>query len=286
MNNRKRHVADIALSLFIEQGVQQTSIQEIIEQANISKGTFYNYFASKNECIAEILELLRYEASQTRLAIEVGKDSADRDVFIDQVLALIQKNEERHLHVLFEGLLHSNEQELKKLVLQHRLHEIRWLQQRLVDIYGFNVEQVSYEAAILLHGMIQHMLFMARITHSAYSLRQLIASIFSYMELILPNMIVTFVDLASVEMLEGRVSQRNVSKEEVIKAAHALVAQVVTNEQRELIVAFIEELERVEPRLSVLRAILPAIPQSFVQSPLEAQVQQFVNTAWFYVKVK
>src|SRR5690606_18350813 len=121
MNNRKRKVADIALKLFVEKGIQQTSIQEIIEKANISKGTFYNYFSSKNDCIADILEFLRYDATQQRAAMQVGKDPKDREVFIEQITILIKLNEEKNLHALFEALLHSNEKELKKLVLQHRI---------------------------------------------------------------------------------------------------------------------------------------------------------------------
>lgn len=85
MNNKKKKVADAALKLFQEKGIQQTSVQDIIDSANISKGTFYNYFATKNDCIAEILEDLRYEASQRRIALQVGKDTKDRDVFIDQI---------------------------------------------------------------------------------------------------------------------------------------------------------------------------------------------------------
>lgn len=286
MNNRKRHVADVALTLFIEQGVQQTSIQEIIEQANISKGTFYNYFASKNECIAEILQALRYEASQKRLALEVGKDSSDKVVLIDQISVLLQMNEERNVHAFFEGLLHSNETELKKLVLQHRLYEIRWLQQRLIDVYGFVYEQRSYEASVLLHGMLQHMLFVLRITNSAYSLKGLITSLFSYIELIMPNMQALYINLAGMEILEGRMTRPNVSTDELLNMAREILAQHVTIEQRELIEAVVEELQRDTYRMAVLRALLPSIPQSFLQSSMEAQVQLFVNLAWYYVKAK
>lgn len=47
MNNRRRRVADVALKLFVENGFQQTSIQDIIEHANISKGTFIIIFRIK-----------------------------------------------------------------------------------------------------------------------------------------------------------------------------------------------------------------------------------------------
>ena len=40
MNNRKKIVAEHALALFIEKGIRQTSIQDILDRTGISKGTF------------------------------------------------------------------------------------------------------------------------------------------------------------------------------------------------------------------------------------------------------
>ncbi|MBS7344203.1 MAG: TetR/AcrR family transcriptional regulator [Caryophanon sp.] len=286
MNNRKRHVADVALTLFIERGVQQTSIQEIIERANISKGTFYNYFASKTDCIAEVLELLRYEARERRLALEVGNDAADRDLLVEQISVLLHINEERNLHVLFEGLLHSNEPELKKLVLQHRLIEMRWIQERLVEVYGFEYEAQTYEAAVLVHGMMQHMLFVLRITNSAYSLKELVSTVFSYLELLLPNMTQRFINTSNLGMLEQSVARPNVTKEALLQHVSELLREPMTFEQQELLQAVSEELSRDPIRVAVLRALLPAVPASFLQTALEERIQQFVNAAWYYMKTK
>ena len=46
MNDRKQHVVHMAHQLFINKGVQSTSVQDIFEYSGISKGTFYNYFSS------------------------------------------------------------------------------------------------------------------------------------------------------------------------------------------------------------------------------------------------
>ena len=54
MNNKKHQVLLTAQRLFIEKGFAATSVQDIINESKISKGTFYNYFSSKNECIIAI----------------------------------------------------------------------------------------------------------------------------------------------------------------------------------------------------------------------------------------
>ncbi|MDY0395878.1 TetR/AcrR family transcriptional regulator [Virgibacillus halophilus] len=66
MNEKKKRVIDVALELFIEKGFAQTSIQDIIQAAEISKGTFYNYFPSKNECLIAILAYVDREGDQKK----------------------------------------------------------------------------------------------------------------------------------------------------------------------------------------------------------------------------
>src|SRR5699024_12468289 len=55
MNDRKRQVLRTAPRLFIENGFSMTSVQHIIDEAQLSKGTFYNYFKSKSDCLLAIL---------------------------------------------------------------------------------------------------------------------------------------------------------------------------------------------------------------------------------------
>ncbi|MGA9287974.1 MAG: helix-turn-helix domain-containing protein, partial [Anaerobacillus sp.] len=58
MNDRKQHVIKMAHQLFIDRGFQATSIQDILDYSGISKGTFYNYFSSKNELLIALFKAL------------------------------------------------------------------------------------------------------------------------------------------------------------------------------------------------------------------------------------
>lgn len=51
---RKNEILEVAQNLFIEFGYKKTSVERIIKQLNIAKGTFYYYFKSK----ADLLEAL------------------------------------------------------------------------------------------------------------------------------------------------------------------------------------------------------------------------------------
>lgn len=288
MNNRKRKVADIALKLFVEKGIQQTSIQEIIEKANISKGTFYNYFSSKNDCISDILEFLRYDASQQRIALQIGKDAQDRDVFIEQITIIIRLNEERNLNALFEEIFYSNEKDLRKLVMQHRLIEMEWLENRLIEVMGENIREYAFEGTVLFYGMLQHMLFTLRITNSPYSLHRLIDTILSYIELILPQMIKkgsSLLNFSAIDLLRSKVDQKVVTASQLFELANHLQEQYKFNEeQQDLLDAILGELRRERIRKVVIDPLLKPFQELFKGTAIESQVENFIHMVWFYLR--
>jgi AcrR family transcriptional regulator len=54
--DRKRQIMDTATKLFNDQGYEKTSVNAIINEANIAKGTFYYYFKSKDELLLAIID--------------------------------------------------------------------------------------------------------------------------------------------------------------------------------------------------------------------------------------
>lgn len=51
----RRALLEVALGLFYEQGIYWTKIEDITERADIGKGTFYQYFDTKEHLLAELL---------------------------------------------------------------------------------------------------------------------------------------------------------------------------------------------------------------------------------------
>lgn len=52
---RKREILMVARKLFVTKGYEQTSVNDILKIVDIAKGTFYYYFASKEEVLAAII---------------------------------------------------------------------------------------------------------------------------------------------------------------------------------------------------------------------------------------
>ena len=56
--NRKQELIKVAYELFIKEGYDNVSVDEIIAKANIAKGTFYYYFKSKEEMLGQVAEYM------------------------------------------------------------------------------------------------------------------------------------------------------------------------------------------------------------------------------------
>ena len=52
---RRKEILVVARELFVKKGYEQTSVNDILKIVNIAKGTFYYYFASKEEVLEAII---------------------------------------------------------------------------------------------------------------------------------------------------------------------------------------------------------------------------------------
>ena len=55
---RKQELLEIAYQLFIQKGYEETSIDEIIAEAHIAKGTYYYHFPSKEATLEAVIDMM------------------------------------------------------------------------------------------------------------------------------------------------------------------------------------------------------------------------------------
>ena len=73
--NIRRELLDIGMDLFIERGIRNTTLADIIQKVGISKPYFYTFFASYGELIGAIIERQRM----------IGLQLADRVLADDEI---------------------------------------------------------------------------------------------------------------------------------------------------------------------------------------------------------
>ncbi len=57
---RKRTFVEVAIGLFFRNGVENTTMQQIAQAADVSYGLFYHYFRSKDDILTEAVEQLSF----------------------------------------------------------------------------------------------------------------------------------------------------------------------------------------------------------------------------------
>lgn len=93
----KQHLIDIAEELFVKQGYEKTSINDILKRARISKGGFYHHFVSKNEIFGVIIDQ------------HLAKMEAELELILaNKSLTALRKMERYIVMVAEMGRSHSN----------------------------------------------------------------------------------------------------------------------------------------------------------------------------------
>ena len=89
---RKQELLKIGYDMFLTRGYENTSVDEIIEKAQIAKGTYYYYFQSKEQMLEEVIDMMI--ESET----EMAKQVITMDISVPQkivgILASMKPSEE------------------------------------------------------------------------------------------------------------------------------------------------------------------------------------------------
>lgn len=77
--NRKQRRAEFeqaALELFLKQGIEGTTIDDIVERTGAAKGSFYRYYEDKRDIVSSLLEPMRTQLSEVFEKIESAISAA------------------------------------------------------------------------------------------------------------------------------------------------------------------------------------------------------------------
>jgi len=285
MNDRKRQVMLTAKKLFIEKGFTSTSVQDILEEAKISKGTFYNYFTSKNECLMAILEDAHNESVIRRREMLVGRDKKDKDILARQILVRMQVNRELNLLPIYEAVYYSNDEELRNFVKTYHINELKWFAPRLVDVYGKEAEPHAFDCSVISFGMIQQLLHFWKAGSSKeldneklvqFALRRLdslMADLIEQEDVLLEKHMIMPLGISSVEV-----------KDNILDKIIALKRKLEEDKSNlEYADFLLTELQTEKPRTSLLEAVGCSFREASNGTKHADRVNEVLFLLWKYI---
>ncbi|MCX6650963.1 MAG: TetR/AcrR family transcriptional regulator [Methanomassiliicoccales archaeon] len=188
LSSRQDEFLETALSLFKENGFENTSIDDIVGSMGVSKGLFYHYFESKEEMLRNIVlrTLDEVDSSVAKIMEKEGLSALDRYAALISVssgvserskdlVSLFRQERNQAIHLLMEerarvsmvpvlqriieqgneeGVFHAQHPFETSVAL---LASMNWLR----DIYMTSVRTDSTEARLkVMQGLIERLLCM------------------------------------------------------------------------------------------------------------------------------
>ncbi|MDD7793093.1 TetR/AcrR family transcriptional regulator [Clostridium sp. 'White wine YQ'] len=87
---KKKHIIDTAISVFAFNGYHRTTVKNVVDEANISVGTFYFYFKNKEELFATLYDEVIDEFYET-LCASLSNINNEVDVGFSKAIAFFLK---------------------------------------------------------------------------------------------------------------------------------------------------------------------------------------------------
>ncbi|MDO4277703.1 TetR/AcrR family transcriptional regulator [Lachnoclostridium edouardi] len=90
--NTKSRIVSAAWKLFYEQGYEDTTVDEIVEESGTSKGSFYHYFEGKDALLSSLSYLFDEKYQELMENMDQNMDSFDQLIYLNQELFTMIEN--------------------------------------------------------------------------------------------------------------------------------------------------------------------------------------------------
>lgn len=153
-NNTKKKIISASIKLIIRKGIKDTSLSDIAKSCNISKGTLYYYYSSKDKLISEIANI--HLDAITNAVLECILEVDKNDNMINSIIKKISKlgiQGKIHIYILCEAI-NSNENLKEQLKLKYD----HWRETLKIEIKKHytddNAEALSFLLISIVDGLL------------------------------------------------------------------------------------------------------------------------------------
>ncbi|WP_239616175.1 TetR/AcrR family transcriptional regulator [Cohnella mopanensis] len=156
MQDKKKQILDAAIHCFARKGYNATTIQEIVDELGMAKGSIYFYFKSKDDLLISIFE---YYSEMMLHRMEVLPEEAGlppREKLVLQWERQFQFFREHldFMMMLIKEPLTGLHPHIQGMMIRLRARSQVWNVSNLLAIYGSSVEDYLADASALMSGIV------------------------------------------------------------------------------------------------------------------------------------
>ena len=170
MEEKQKLIMDVAKECFSKQGLQFTSIYDIVKTCKISKATFYKHFSTKEDLVYEILAysnknfLSRARAIDENIEID-NKDKLKKKIIL--VWEYLISNTPFNLFIIenFSQIKGQPMYKFKETIRDNLLSEYY---KSLIMLYGDEIESIVWEMIFLIDSLVHEFTLIMRIKQEEF----------------------------------------------------------------------------------------------------------------------
>jgi len=119
----KEKILSTATELFIKQGYEKTSVNDIIKKLGVAKGTFYYYFNSKEDLLDEIVKQLAEQIMKPirKLVAQKNLNALEKLAKIFELSLKYKKAKQKIVRMLVEAIFKSENLLLFQKIKEHNI---------------------------------------------------------------------------------------------------------------------------------------------------------------------
>nr|WP_281348887.1 TetR/AcrR family transcriptional regulator [Listeria valentina] len=161
LKDKKRRIISEAKTIFRKKGYLLTSVADIVEASAISKGTFYNYFTSKEELAITIFKQ-EYSVLYQRLDQIMQEEDKSQKAKFKTCIELLVKFHIKNAEILNISFSQATlDDDFNQFLLSVRSRSVKWIKEQMLLVYGKDTEPYLNDLAMMLTGMILLFVFVS-----------------------------------------------------------------------------------------------------------------------------
>ncbi|MFC7063297.1 TetR/AcrR family transcriptional regulator [Halobacillus seohaensis] len=279
MEDKTVFIINKAIKLFAKKGFSSTSVQEIANECDISKGAFYLHFKSKDALLFEIFnhysKEIQYKADEIQA---MGLDP--RTKFTKQLIVTYQeiiKHREFIIMQIREQAIPFNK-DIEEFIQHMRFNSHLFYKRNLTAIYGKDIDPYIWEVTVLMQGMFKTYLDLIIIEDVQFDIEELCEAILKRTDFLVEGFKKSTDQPVITDRLMSEIIPENYYDNQLNEIVQSLKGKQTQNTESEIdvtISVLLEEIERQDPRPAVIKGMLTNLEGLDIFKGVAGQIRTF-----------